>query len=483
MAKLIVNPTSSNRREISLSRSTLLAIGRDPSNDLVLPDAMVSRRHAVVEWRGSQFFLRDCNSSNGSVVNGDRVSERLLRDGDLVAIGTARLLFRDDLAEPGAKVVHHPSSPKLQCPACQAEYRKGDLFCRECGEKIASASGPPKVICASCGTAVTLPARFCSACGAAIAREEDKADVPAPAAPDAGPPAPPASSPPAMKDTRPASAPFPALDSDEPATGPPTPAPVLEAPLEARPGGGAVAAPAIPVRPMPAATEPKPEVAENAEAVPESRPRPEPAPREEKARAEPKLRSDEKPRPVESSRSDERHADRARSGDRLRSTRPGEVAAAPARSAAPDHPPASFGVRLLSGLADALVLGAAEAVVLAPVFYYWSGRAVPRTAADVSFLPILVSVVLVPLAGALGAAYYVYSWGVRGATLGQGFFELVVESDDGARPIGAGRAALRFVGYLLSLASLGVGFLMIAFTGSGLHDRIAGTRVVRGRIA
>ena len=64
LAKLLVNPTSSNRREIALGR-TLLSIGRDPSNDLVLPDAMVSRRHAVIEFRGSQYYLRDCNSSNG----------------------------------------------------------------------------------------------------------------------------------------------------------------------------------------------------------------------------------------------------------------------------------------------------------------------------------------------------------------------------------------------------------------------------------
>jgi pSer/pThr/pTyr-binding forkhead associated (FHA) protein len=61
VAKLIVNPTSANRREIVLSRSMILTIGRDPSNDLVLADSMVSRRHAVVEHRASQFFLRDCN--------------------------------------------------------------------------------------------------------------------------------------------------------------------------------------------------------------------------------------------------------------------------------------------------------------------------------------------------------------------------------------------------------------------------------------
>ena len=109
MAKIIINPTSSSRREIALAR-TIVSIGRDPSNDVVLPDAMVSRRHAVIEYRGSQYFLRDCNSSNGSLVNGDRVSERNLRDGDLVAIGTARLLFREEMEDAGASFSTWPQA-------------------------------------------------------------------------------------------------------------------------------------------------------------------------------------------------------------------------------------------------------------------------------------------------------------------------------------------------------------------------------------
>ena len=56
-----------------------------------------------------------------------------------------------------------------------------------------------------------------------------------------------------------------------------------------------------------------------------------------------------------------------------------------------------------------------------------------------------------------------------------------MESDDGRSPIGVGRASLRAFGYLLCVASLGVGFLMVVFGGGGLHDRIAGTRVVRTR--
>src|SRR5262249_45917702 len=176
MAKLIINPTSSSRREIALAR-TIVSIGRDPSNDVVLPDAMVSRRHAVIEYRGSQYFLRDCNSSNGSLVNGDRVSERNLRDGDLVAIGTARLLFREqlgELEEAGARVVPHPSAPRQVCPSCQSDYRKGDMFCRQCGVSLAP-SAPARVVCTSCGTAVLMPARFCNACGHPLAEASSAA--------------------------------------------------------------------------------------------------------------------------------------------------------------------------------------------------------------------------------------------------------------------------------------------------------------------
>ena len=174
MPKLVVNPSSPNRREISLSPGAALTIGRDPTNDIVLPDAMVSRRHAVVEPRAGLFYLRDCHSANGSVVNGERVSERGLRDGDVVAIGTARLVYRADLPDSASgKVVLHPSAVPLRCQACGADYRRGDVFCRECGAQVAQPSGPPKAVCAACGAAVALPARFCSGCGEQLAGSGD----------------------------------------------------------------------------------------------------------------------------------------------------------------------------------------------------------------------------------------------------------------------------------------------------------------------
>jgi uncharacterized RDD family membrane protein YckC len=127
-------------------------------------------------------------------------------------------------------------------------------------------------------------------------------------------------------------------------------------------------------------------------------------------------------------------------------------------------------------------VGAILTVPLGLFVLLWWSREIPSSAAELPLLPILASVALAGLAFLAGGAYYVYFWGVKGATPGKSLFDLTVEGVDGERPIGLAKAFLRLVGYALSCATLGFGFLMIAFGGSGLHDRIAGTRVVRGRI-
>ncbi len=156
---------------------------------------------------------------------------------------------------------------------------------------------------------------------------------------------------------------------------------------------------------------------------------------------------------------------------------PPERRAEPA--ARPGFEPAELGSRLAAFVVDTVFVLSGQAVMLAPVGWYWWAREAPRTPADVSFLPVFASATLVPLALLLGALYHVYFWSVKGATPGKELLDLRVETDGGVSPIPLGCAALRVFGYLLSAASLGIGFLMVAFGGGGLHDRIAGTRVVR----
>lgn len=72
------------------------SIGRAPSCDLVLADPKVSRRHALVQVQKQyQFWLMDLGSSNGTYVNGQRVTQPvLLRNLDQIELGPFRLLFR-----------------------------------------------------------------------------------------------------------------------------------------------------------------------------------------------------------------------------------------------------------------------------------------------------------------------------------------------------------------------------------------------------
>jgi pSer/pThr/pTyr-binding forkhead associated (FHA) protein len=68
-------------------------IGRSPSGEIVLDDASVSRRHAVVTRRAERTLILDDRSLNGVQVNGVRVSEAELTDGDTVVIGHVTLRY------------------------------------------------------------------------------------------------------------------------------------------------------------------------------------------------------------------------------------------------------------------------------------------------------------------------------------------------------------------------------------------------------
>jgi hypothetical protein len=78
---------------ISLTREPIV-IGRLSTNDVVLSDANVSRRHAEMRREGGSWTIRDLGSTNGTVVNGKLASQHTLNDGDKIAFGTSELIFR-----------------------------------------------------------------------------------------------------------------------------------------------------------------------------------------------------------------------------------------------------------------------------------------------------------------------------------------------------------------------------------------------------
>jgi hypothetical protein len=64
-----------------------LRIGRSPDNDLILRDPATSGHHARLERRGQQWFIVDLGSTNGTLVNGEPVQEKELKNQDEIKIG------------------------------------------------------------------------------------------------------------------------------------------------------------------------------------------------------------------------------------------------------------------------------------------------------------------------------------------------------------------------------------------------------------
>jgi len=86
---------SSDGRTYPLSVGSTV-IGRGDQANLRLPDVGISRRHARIDFDGGQVVLTDLGSTNGTSVNGQRVSAVALNPGDMVQLGTTTLTFRVD---------------------------------------------------------------------------------------------------------------------------------------------------------------------------------------------------------------------------------------------------------------------------------------------------------------------------------------------------------------------------------------------------
>jgi hypothetical protein len=73
--------------------SPITVIGRSSECDIVLGDPNVSRRHAEVRRIGRGYSLVDLGSTNGTEVNGQRVTETSLMNGDVIGVGTTQITF------------------------------------------------------------------------------------------------------------------------------------------------------------------------------------------------------------------------------------------------------------------------------------------------------------------------------------------------------------------------------------------------------
>ncbi len=119
MKPVLEFPDSGNFYELNSEPGSRILIGRSNCH-LEIEDKKSSRKHAAIENREGKFFLKDLGSSNGTLVNGERVDEHELVSGDEIQIGDTKFYFKRVQADFEEKKQSFLQVPEEPAPAPMA---------------------------------------------------------------------------------------------------------------------------------------------------------------------------------------------------------------------------------------------------------------------------------------------------------------------------------------------------------------------------
>jgi hypothetical protein len=141
-------------------------IGRDPDCDVILPDSSVSRRHVKVSMSDTGLFVEDVGSSNGTWVDGRRISREIIPLGHPVIVGRVSVVMKEtDAPADAPKPIAKPESVKgkdsrketlaVDIPQGYFDPSKNApamrMFeCPGCGRRLRCASTTRRVKCRTC---------------------------------------------------------------------------------------------------------------------------------------------------------------------------------------------------------------------------------------------------------------------------------------------------------------------------------------------
>ena len=132
-------------REVVIDKPAAL-VGRDELADVpVFGDPSVSRHHATIYRQGGHYMIQDQGAPAGTRVNGQRVSEQYLQDGDEIQLGSVRMIFYE---KAGAAPVRRPADSVR--PAVAPMPSPAANICAFCG-------GEKDPVTGACACAVAEP--------------------------------------------------------------------------------------------------------------------------------------------------------------------------------------------------------------------------------------------------------------------------------------------------------------------------------------
>ena len=163
MARLIVKSEGSEARVLHLNLG-VNRFGRSQGNDFQIEHATVSSNHCEITLGDGSLKVRDCDSTNGTFVDGKPIKESALNAGQVLRLGDVELLVEDtevtiaipkfDVPRPAPPVVlsdggmvcprHKHARATHQCTHCR------EILCDECVHRLKRRGGKLHKLCPVC---------------------------------------------------------------------------------------------------------------------------------------------------------------------------------------------------------------------------------------------------------------------------------------------------------------------------------------------
>jgi len=132
MAKLVIltQGMAGRSHELKVDRTT---IGRVDDNSFPIVEASVSSHHCEVLLRGNEVVIRDLNSTNGTFINGEKITESVLKPGQTLRLGQVELRLEAE----GAPSTAPAPAPSGAAPAPASSKKAESTVLMQQGVKLA----------------------------------------------------------------------------------------------------------------------------------------------------------------------------------------------------------------------------------------------------------------------------------------------------------------------------------------------------------
>lgn len=95
MNYLIENLADPQQQRVEIA--DYLYVGKDPNCGLFIENPQIEKKHCLIETKNNSVFIKDLRSTTGTFINGTRILEAELQDGDIISVGTTELMLHNKL--------------------------------------------------------------------------------------------------------------------------------------------------------------------------------------------------------------------------------------------------------------------------------------------------------------------------------------------------------------------------------------------------